>query len=90
MPNNKLWFKAKKYGWGWYPSSWQGWIVMFVYCIAILVIALNAINVTKETTNTSSTFLWNYLPPLFFISFIMIGICYKTGEKPKWRWGEKR
>ena len=24
MPQ-KLWFKAKLYGWGWYPCSWEGW-----------------------------------------------------------------
>jgi hypothetical protein len=28
----KYWFPAKRYGWGWGPpSSWQGWVVLVVY-----------------------------------------------------------
>ena len=27
----QLWFKAKKYGYGWYPATWQGWLVILVY-----------------------------------------------------------
>ncbi len=33
-PNQKYWFKAKEYGWGWYPSSRQGWLVMLVWLLA--------------------------------------------------------
>ncbi|MCX6717702.1 MAG: hypothetical protein NTU76_03445 [Candidatus Taylorbacteria bacterium] len=25
---SKLWFKRKTYGWGWVPSSWEGWFVV--------------------------------------------------------------
>ena len=84
--NKKLWFKAKRYGWGWYPSTWQGWLITVVYCIGILFIALRAVHITEATENTASTFLWNYLPPLAILSVAMIWICYKTGEKPRWRW----
>ncbi len=29
----KYWFKAKNYGWGWYPATWQGWLILagFIY-----------------------------------------------------------
>ena len=39
MKNKKIWFKAKRYGWGWYPSTWQGavcifiWVILFVFGI---------------------------------------------------------
>ncbi len=84
--DKKLWFTAKKYGWGWQPSSWQGWLVVLGYGIGIAIIALRAVRITEDA-NSASTFLWNYLPPLVILSFILILICYKTGEKPGWRWG---
>ena len=31
----KVWFKAKEYGWGWYPSSWQGWIILLIYLLLL-------------------------------------------------------
>ena len=27
--NDKYWFPAKRYGWGWGPpNNWQGWVVL--------------------------------------------------------------
>jgi len=28
-----LWFKAKQYGWGWYPARWQGWLIVIGFII---------------------------------------------------------
>lgn len=83
----KLWFRAKRFGWGWYPVSWQGWLITLAYAGGILIVALHAVRVTETTANDASTFLWNYLPPFALLSIIMIFICYRTGEKPRWRWG---
>jgi hypothetical protein len=87
MNNKRLWFKAKRFGWGWYPCTWQGVLITLAFCGGILLIDLHALHVTEATTNNTATFLWNYFPPLTVLSAIMIWICYKTGEKPKWRWG---
>ena len=89
MENKKLWFRAKRWGWGWYPSSWQGWIIIIIYVGIILLDATNAVKITSAGENNASEFLWNYLPPLFVASAIMIWICYKTGETPRWRWNGK-
>ena len=32
-PEKKLWFRAKCYGWGWYPCSWEGWLVILIWAI---------------------------------------------------------
>lgn len=32
----RYWFTAKKFGWGWTPSSIEGWAVMALYLIALL------------------------------------------------------
>lgn len=89
MQNKKLWFKAKNYGWGWYPVSWEGWLVTLVYILGIIAIALRAVEITENGEDTGTQFLCNYIPPLILLSIPMIWICYKTGEKPEWRWGEK-
>ena len=90
MEKKKLWFKAKRYGWGWYPVTLEGYIVTIVYIAAIIKVALCALTITEYGTNTASEFLWNYLPTVFLLSFLMIWICYKTGEKPGWHWKGKR
>ncbi|MDN0075220.1 hypothetical protein QU481_09995 [Crenobacter sp. SG2303] len=38
MSAPKYWFPAKRYGWGWgLPSTWQGWLVLGVYLVALIV-----------------------------------------------------
>jgi hypothetical protein len=74
MNKKKLWFRAKMYGWGWYPSSWEGWLVLTVFALLIIISAL-----------TLGPFSLLVATPL---TIILIYICYKTGEKPRWRWGK--
>jgi uncharacterized membrane protein HdeD (DUF308 family) len=79
---NQIWFKAKKYGWGWYPSTWQGWLVVIGYLIIFaILIAIFETNVEK--------FLVPYLISVIFLTSLLIYISYKKGEKPGWRWGDK-
>jgi hypothetical protein len=33
----KPWFGRKKFGWGWGPASWQGWLVVTAYVAFIQV-----------------------------------------------------
>src|SRR5580698_7930148 len=36
MSETKVWFPAKKYGWGWGPPCcWQGWVAMIIW-VALL------------------------------------------------------
>jgi hypothetical protein len=72
----KFWFKAKCYGWGWYPSSWEGFLVLLVWFI-LFVLSLKLMD---------HEWLKNMIV-IFIITGIMIWICYKKGEKPGWRWG---
>lgn len=80
--SKKLWFKAKRYGWGWTPSSWEGWLVIFT---AILFIVLDSLQLDKVSKQ---------IPYLLFLRIVtvigvLIFICYKKGEKPGWGWGGK-
>lgn len=81
---NKLWFKRKIYGWGWYPATWEGWIVMLIYIGAVFSFAL-----TIDETSPPREFVFTFFLPFTLLTITLITLCYKKGEKPKWQWGNK-
>ena len=84
--NKKIWFKAKNYGWGWYPVSWQGWVLVTMYIIALLSFAFTIDN----NVHSNSDFLINYSVPFIILTSLLLFVCYIRGEKPEWRWGRKK
>jgi len=78
----KLWFKRKRYGWGWPPSTWQGWLVIAVY--TALVCGYPAVFGADKNSFSMPVFIvitCLLTAGLFFI-------CIKKGEKPHWTWGD--
>ena len=74
-----VWFKAKQYGWGWFPVTWQGWTVILVYCALVVLLMWFA--------------QWRLLTPAFVLGIVLlvialIAVCYVKGERPRWRWGK--
>ena len=82
---SKLWFKAKQYGWGWTPASWQGWVSIVFYIFLLIRIFSNA----YRTTDSASEILTTAIVPFLLLTFLLIALCYAKGEKPQWRWGKK-
>lgn len=80
----RMWFKAKDYGYGWYPVTWQGWVILIVF---LLLITSNIIRISITLSYTDLV-VW-YLPETLILVGTLIFICYLTGEKPEWRWGGK-
>lgn len=74
---NNLWFKRKTYGYGWTPTTWQGWAVIVVWLI------LFYFAVTKIDSEIVK------LVSILILTGILIFVSYKKGEKPKWQWGKK-
>lgn len=74
---NKYWFKPKKYGYGAYPSSIEGWVFVFVSVLVALAIG----------RYLGSNLIY------FYSSLIALLICCvvisyrKTDGVWKWRWG---
>lgn len=83
MENKKLWFKAKNYGWGWYPVSWQGWLVIALYTMGLVPHIINA-----SRQHSGSDFLIGFSIPFVINTVFLLIICYARGEKPRWRWGK--
>jgi len=82
MEQKQYWFKAKRYGWGWYPASWQGWVVLLIYFIIFgVLIYIYETNIEK--------YLLPYLLSVLGLTGLLIFISYKKGEPAGWHWGKK-
>ncbi len=84
-----LWFKAKLYGWGWVPVKWQGWLVILVYLVLIFALVFTREKDIPGNPDSGSNFLIFALP-IIILTTLLIFICYKKGEKPRWQWGPRK
>jgi uncharacterized membrane protein YhaH (DUF805 family) len=76
----KIWFPAKKCGWGWGPPrAWQGWVV-----IAAFVILIGAAGVLLLPGK--HFVLW--LAAIAVLVAALLITCLLKGETPRWRWGK--
>ncbi len=82
----KKWFKKKKYALRWYPSVWQGWLVLVVY---ILLIFQNILNVVK-TSHSFGSSLTRSLVSILVLTVVLVVVCYLTGEKTEWSMGKNK
>ncbi len=80
------WFKAKSYGWGWTPATWQGWSVLLLYVVITIMLF---ISIDSNSHSVSDTLI-NFVPNVIILSIILVIVCYVMGEKPEWRWGEQK
>ncbi len=81
----RYWFKAKRYGWGWTPATWQGWFIL----IAFIALTLQAFFIIDEQSHSVSDTLITFVPIALFNSLVLIAVCWFTGETPRWNWGKK-
>jgi uncharacterized membrane protein len=79
---NKIWFKAKRYGWGWYPATWQGWLVLLVWIVLFFLTMLRL-----EDATSFREILSEVVVPVVLEVALLIMLSWGTGEKPRWRWG---
>lgn len=79
----KLWFRRRRYGWGWIPTTWQGYLILALYLILMVAAALIFTNGNNEISSPLG-----FIISLVVIIGSLIGITYIKGPKPKWRWGK--
>lgn len=78
-----VWFKRKLFGWGWTPVTWQGWLVILAYVALVLLFAL-----TIDENSPPREVVFTFVLPATVLTILLIRICYRKGEKPKWQWGK--
>ena len=82
IPNQdqRYWFRAKRYGWGWgLPLTWQGWTVLAVW-FAVVIYGSRYLLPRHVAL---------HLIFVLVMVLLLLGICYVKGEPPRWRWGDK-
>ena len=82
----RLWFRAKDYGWGWTPSSWQGWLVLAIFFF-LFIGNFFRLGLHLETGDNK---VITFVIESFIMSLTLVLICYIKGEKPEWRWGKRK
>jgi hypothetical protein len=85
----KLWFKNKKYGYGWTPVSRNGWIVVLVFVIFLILQIFDLTYKLEFGVNSIISiviYIFNFATALTALSTITT----LTGEKPKGLWITKK
>lgn len=78
------WFKRRRYGYGWFPVTWQGWLSVG---IAVLLIAGAVMSLL--VLPRGPLVLGGYIAAVALIVVGILIVGAKKGPKPKWRWGRK-
>lgn len=78
------WFRAKRFGWGWRPVSWQGWTTTIIYLVLMIH---ESLAVNRASSAAGSQFV-SILMPFLFITALFVFLCWAKGERPRWRWGK--
>jgi hypothetical protein len=78
---SKLWFRAKRYGWGWMPCSWEGWLFLALVLAQIIAIC----TISEQLLQTKGGIIVFCIICVSAIMMLFM-VSYKTGEKPRWRW----
>lgn len=84
----KLWFKAKRYGYGWYPGTIEGWLVLCGY-LFLAFFPYVLLGILGPENLAPDIFVPIFLGYMAALTVILIAICVKKGEPARWRWGGK-
>lgn len=82
----EYWFKRKRYGWGWVPSSREGWMVIILYIAAILYLSIYKLPEYLEAGGS----YFKYTTWLLVATIALLVACYRKGESPRWQWGKDK
>lgn len=81
----RFWFRAKRYGFGWEPATWEGWVIMMLWTALVV----GGFVVVDAHSHSISDTLLIVVPNTLIVTAMLLVVCYLTGEKPRWRWGGK-
>lgn len=79
---SKLWFKRRRYGYGWVPVTWQGFLTLFIYIGIILAVAF----IMDDDMGLGELFAFFVFVVIATLLLVTVSLFY--GPKPKWRWGK--
>ena len=84
VPEPHYWFRAKRYGWGWTPSSWEGWALLVAWAVVFTALVAGCIAAAEASMGALLVVL---LILTFASTLVLVWLSYRHGEPPRWRWG---
>ncbi len=85
----QFWFKPKKYGWGTYPTVWQGWTATLV--LVLLIMVSFYINIIQGRVISADLKDWlRYgLDVIILTTLFLVVFKDKVEGGLRWRWGKE-
>lgn len=83
-----LWFMSKRYGWGWMPITWQGWLTIFAYAFLVAKDVMSTLKYDQTFSHSAADTLLQIVPSFILLTILVLFIMYEKGEEPHWRWGK--
>jgi len=92
------WFKRKMCGWGWVPARWEGWATVLAFVALVVWMATGfarsvahfadsaAANAANVSAGANAMLFW-FVVKIVALVAVLIFICYKKGESPRWQCG---
>lgn len=82
----QIWFKRHRYGWGFTPVTWQGWVLIAGYAAVVGALATALLDAPERTSAKEAGFfiLFGGLATAGFVRLVLT-----KAPKPRWRWGRK-
>ena len=76
---SKLWFKAKKYGYGWYPATWQGWTIMVFWLVYVLLKVADFAKDVSISDEPVGEMIGVFGLDILMVTALFLVICYLSG-----------
>jgi hypothetical protein len=73
---DRFWFKRRRYGWGWMPVTWEGWLLTVSFTVTVVLAALWL----------SPAYA---LPVIVLETITLLVVCVAKGPAPRWRMGKR-
>ena len=83
IENDKLWFKRKRWGYGWSPNTKEGWLVTASYLLILVILTMFFIS-QDELNVIFSLFVG---AGAIVTTVIFFFITLRHAPVPKWQWG---
>jgi MFS superfamily sulfate permease-like transporter len=77
------WFIRKTYGYGWTPATWQGWMVIGVFVLLLILLS----QTTERMPGGIEENWLSYLLQVVGLTCLLLAITAAKGEQPRWQWG---
>lgn len=85
--HKKYLMKRRRFGWGWIPVTWQGWVFL-VLQLAIIFVAATSLPAKPTQPTTGELVRFFVIVGCAIAALVLVSI--QWGPTPRWRWGKKQ